>query len=252
MNWAEFFTTRRHAARPENAFKPETQEEAKKALELGLIDLRQYVEFSLSTEPVMDKIHDPDPEVRREAIRAMAERRDAFSQEVLRQLLLDEEEEVRLSAALELDRLENEINRKIYELRRRLAYDPRDPRVKLALAGAHLDFAQLIQANAVLASFLIKQALGYLDEIATLCHADENYHFMRGRALQLRGDLSAAQACYQQCLRLAPAHEAAQNLLAEVLFQRHDFDALRRLLASLPAGGRESETAQAREFWREF
>ena len=109
MNWDRYLEIKRNQFSQKSYFLPENQFEAKQALALGVINIGQYVEFSLTTEPLLDILHDPNPDVRKEAIRKIAEQNTPFSIKMLYNMLNDPDEEVRLYSAQELDRLQSEI-----------------------------------------------------------------------------------------------------------------------------------------------
>ena len=73
MNWNRYLEIKKNYFEKKNCFWPENQTEAKQALALGVIDIGQYVEFSMTMEPLLDAVHDPDPNIRKETIRRIAE-----------------------------------------------------------------------------------------------------------------------------------------------------------------------------------
>ena len=248
MNWQQYlFTKSRGDER--FVFRPETQEEARKALALGIIDIGEYVEFSLSMEPVLDSVHDPDPEVRKKAIQRLADHRDPLSIKLLRDLLLDEEEEVRLYAASELDRIEREFHMRIYHFKNEKPY-PTDEENRFYLARIYIEYAETLLRETPLADYFFNKARELLNGLIQQQEKDDYYYF-RARCFQHQKDYESAVRDYRKCIALNAGFQQAYFGLAECLFYQDRFADIKRIFRVLPSINREGEAFDAFLYWSE-
>lgn len=251
MNWQHYIIDRARERTSRPVFRPETQEEARQALALGIIDIGDYVEFSLSVEPVLDTVHDRDPEVRKNAIQKLAHRKDPLSIKLLRDLLLDEEEEVRLYAASELDRLEREYHTRIHQLRQTVTSNPADAAARFGLAAVYLDYAGVLLSGSPLADFFVRKAIDLLDALVKEHPQNADYLLLRARGHQLRGDHARALIDFRGCLKIQPGNINAFLGLAESLFYQKRFNDVRQVFRRIPSINREGEAFDAYLFWTE-
>ena len=179
MNWKRYLEIKQNHLREERYFVPENQKEAKQALALGSIDISRYVEFSLTTEPLLDSIHGPDPSARKEAIRKIAGKKSPFSVRMLHQMLADTDEEVRLYAASEIDRLEAEQQKRIHKLRKKLNSNQANPDSRFELAKQYIDYARILLISPNLRSFFLNLAIDLLNANLRERKNDPAYLFYR-------------------------------------------------------------------------
>jgi|GEM_PF-1591034 tetratricopeptide (TPR) repeat protein len=251
MDWKRYLEIKARKSRSEPQFWPENQQEAKKALALGIIDIEQYIEFSLSQEPLLDVVHDPDPDVRKEAIRKIAERRMPFSIRTLREMLLDRDEEVRLYAASELERLEGDMHRKMYKLQRALELQPEQPHLKFELARSYVEYAYLFLESEPLRRFFLQKAIFLLDQIIRQ-HPDEyEYHFFRGIAWKLQKRYAQAMEDFKKCMLLNPENARAYFQMAELYFLAGRFDLVEKIFKKIPYKGLNEHETDVVSFWLE-
>ncbi len=249
MKWESYILRKKRGRTRKSKFQPRTQQEAKDALALGIIDIGDYVEFSLSLEPVLDSVHDPDPDTRKKAIQTLAQRRDPLSIQLLHYLLLDQEEEVRLAAATTLEVMEKEMHSRIHRLRQALQTSPGDRATRLRLAQTYIDYASVLLMNRNLQRFFLNKALELLNE---LIHADPDevqYYLERGRTYQLLDEPEKAKEDFQQCVRRDASHTQAYMGLAECLFKLKQFRNIREIMHALPPLDEDNEIADAQNFW---
>jgi tetratricopeptide (TPR) repeat protein len=251
VNWDRYLRRKRERHRPRTRFIPENQAEAKQALALGIIGISEYVEFSLTMEPLVDRVHDPDPVVRREAIRKIAEHRTPAAVRMLREMLLDEDEEVRLYAASELDRLESELQERMQRLRRQLEEDPLDIQARFELAKINIEFARLLLADSDLRHLFLDKAIELLDENLQRDTSNPQYYFYRGWAHRLQANYKAALADLKRAVVLDKRSPKAFVLLAEIYFQLGNYDLVKKIMAIMPVGMDQIEEYHAHLLWKD-
>ncbi len=251
MNWESYLLRLKSQSQGGSRFVPTTQKEAKDALALGIIDIGEYVEYSLSLEPVLDSVYDPDPEVRRDAIETLARRRDPLSIQTLYHLLTDEEEEVRLAAATTLENLERPFHMRIHRFRQELARRPEDVELRLQLAETFIEYATVLLLNPELKNFFLQKSVAELNQLVQSHPEDHRFWFARGRALQLQNRFAEAREDLRRCLELKPEFLPARVHFAECTFALHDFAEVENIMRRLPGDEADEELTDALRFWTE-
>ena len=249
MDWERYLELKRDKNRSAIRFLPENQNEAKQALALGIIDISQYVEFSLTMEPLLDTVHDPDPNIRKEAIRRIAERKTPHSIQMLHMMLLDDDEEVRLYSASELDRLEGEMQKRIHLLRQMVEKDPDKVESRFELAKNYIEFGRLLITSDNLRFFFLKKAIELLDPIFESRSADADLYFYRGWALQLQSNFKPALSDLKEAIRLNSKLIMAFVVMAEIYFQTGKYDYVRKIMTTMPVDSHQVEEYYAHMFW---
>lgn len=250
MNWDRYLELKRDQNKNEIHFLPDNQNEAKQALALGIIDISKYVEFSLTMEPLLDTVHDPNPDIRKTAIRKIAERRTLLSIQMLHGMLMDEDEEVRLYSASELDRLENEMQRRIHSLRKNLEKDPNDWKSRFELAKNYIEFATLLIASETLRFFFLRKAIELLNTNFKKIKPDPNHFFYRGWAYQLQGNDEAALSDLKEAIRLDNKLTLAFIIMAEVYFLKGKYQYVQHIMDNMPVDKHQQEEYYAHRFWK--
>ncbi len=251
MNWEKYLELKKARLQSTQRFIPENENEAKQALALGIIGMGEYVEFSLTMEPLVDSVHDPDPEIRKQAVQQIAVNPTPFSIRLLHFMLNDSDEEVRLYASTELDRIDGEMQNQIFLLEEALKKNARQPELRLQLAKITIDYARLMMIGKNLQRFFLKKAIRLLDEnIASDEQNAENY-FYRGWALEMIGDFRAALRDLNTALKLNPKESRAYVEMAQIYFTAGKFDWVRRLLDKAPIRQEEIEPFFTKKFWSE-
>ncbi len=251
MNWERYLAIKRERHGLKTKFIPENQQEAKKALALGIIDIGDYVEFSLTMEPLLDSAHDPDPEVRKKAIRQIAERKTPFSVQTLLRMLEDEDEEVRLYAASELDRIEGEMQRRIYLLRETLRMEGPSAKNRFRLASAYTEYVQLLLRSPELRTFFLKKALALLEENLSDHPNSVDDWYQLGLAQLLMENYTQAASSLRRVLKLEPKNTKAFLLLSEVYFRLGEFKMIKKILGHAPIDKRQTHEFELQLYWAE-
>lgn len=250
MNWNRYLEIKKNQFDQKNCFWPENQSEAKQALALGVIDIGQYVEFSMTTEPLLDAVHDPDPNVRKGSIRRIAEQKSPFSIKILHNMLTDPDEEVRLYAASELDRLESEKQKQIYQLRENLKNNKHDQAACFELAQTYIDYSNILLTSINLKFFFLTQAIELLNNLLSNNSKNANFYYYRGLAFKLLNEKQKALIDLKQAVDLNKQHIKAYSTLAEIYFSQHKFDYVKKIMDLLPAKKQDIEEINAQLFWK--
>ena len=250
MNWERYLELKRERHRPQNRFRPENEIEAKQALALGLIDIGQYVEYSLTLEPLLDSVHDPDPDVRKQAIRKIAEQRTPFSIRMLHNMLLDEDEEVRLYTASELDRLEGEMQKHIHQLRKKLIENPNQLEIRFKLAKAYIEYARLLLLDNNLRHFFLNKAVGILNRNIALQPNNPDYLFYRGWVYQMQGNYQKAITDLTKTIKLNKRFVMAFLILAEVYFELGEYHYVKWIMNVIPVKKQQVEEYNVHLYWK--
>jgi tetratricopeptide (TPR) repeat protein len=155
---------------------------------------------------------------------------------LLRDLLADPSEDLRLLAYGMLDSREQKLNRAIHrELRKRK--EAADAEVaahsarKLTQLYWELTYQGLVQGE--LLRHAVGEALRYAQEALALDPADANLTLRLGRLLHAQGRNDEARKAYGEALRLGLPATRVIPYLAELAFEARDHDEVRRLLAVL-------------------
>lgn len=249
MNWSRYLEIKQDPNFAKKYFLPENQTEAKQALALGVIDISQYIEFSLTTEPLLDIVHDPDPNIRKTAIRQIAQKNTHFSIKLLHNMLNDYDEEVRLYAASEIDQLENEQQKNIHKLRQCLSKDPENSEIKYNLAKIYIEYAQMLLINEKLRSFFLKAAIELLDQTLTESHNNKNYFYYRGIAYQYLEKYQQAISDLKQAIKYDNKFSKAFISLAEIFYKQNKFDMLKQILKVVQIQKYDIMEENAQLFW---
>jgi tetratricopeptide (TPR) repeat protein len=249
VNWDRYLELKREKQKSDIRFLPENQNEAKQALALGIIDISQYVEFSLTMEPLLDTVHDPDPNIRKEAIRRIAEQRSPLSIQMLHSMLLDDDEEVRLYSASELDRLEGEMQKRIHLLRRFLDENPGHEQSHFELAKNYIEFARLLVTSGNLRYFFLKKGIELLNQIFEMRTDDANLYFYRGWAYQMQGNFANALKDLKEAIRLDSNLVLAFTVMAEIYFQLGKYHYVQKIMTTMPVDRYQVEEYYAHMLW---
>ena len=250
MNWNRYLEIKQDHFREKRYFVPENQKEAKQALALGVIDIGQYAEFSLTTEPLLDSIHDPDPNTRKGAIRKIAGKKSPFSARMLHSMLSDGDEEVRLYAASEIDRLEAEQQKQIHKLRKKLKTDPDNPDYRFELAKQYIEYARILLISPNLRSFFLNHAIDILSANLRYRKNDPAYLFYRGLAYKISGDKQNALKDLKKAVRTGKNYLPAFIELADVYISVERFDYVKMIMSTISIKKQNIEEFHAQLFWQ--
>ncbi len=166
---------------------------------------------------------------------------------LLRDLLSDSSEDIRLLAYGMLDTQEKRINRLIHQAsqeyaaaREQLADQTASPALlraaeKLSDLYWELVYQELAQGD--LRRYAIAESLRYCDMVLAEAPDNAALNLRRGRLLHESGESTAAEAAYQQARALGLPATRILPYLAELRFEAGDYLAVRRLIAELGQWG---------------
>lgn len=156
---------------------------------------------------------------------------------LLRGVLADPSEDLRLLAYGMLDNHEKRLNDEIHRERKRLAdaaagsADALAATRRLADLYWELIYQELVQGD--LFRHALDASLRYTESALAAQPADPTMQLRRGRLLHLLGHDAPAAAAYDQALALGLPLTRITPYLAELAFARRDFPAVRRLMRDL-------------------
>ena len=171
---------------------------------------------------------------------------------VLRELLGDSEDDLRLLAYGLLDSREKRLNADIHEARQRYAAS-RDAeqrsRVAHQLAALYweLIYQGLVQGD--LLDYAVGEALRYSETALQTRGNDPALHLQHGRLLQQMGRLEEADAAYRRARELGLPASRVVPYLAELAFARRDFVQVRALLQTMQDWEGLSRLQPVLKFW---
>lgn len=155
---------------------------------------------------------------------------------LLRGLLADSAEDLRLLAYGMLDGLEKKLNSRIHEeLQRFNQAQEDDERLSAARRLSQL-FWELIYQGLVqgdLAQHALDQSLRFTQLALTAEGEDPSLQLQLGRLRHLRGENELARSAYQEALGLGMPLTRVLPYLAEAAFEQRDYAEVRRLMSTL-------------------
>jgi polysaccharide biosynthesis protein PelE len=171
---------------------------------------------------------------------------------VLRELLGDAEDDLRLLAYGLLDSREKRLNADIHAARQRLAASREDD--ERAVTAHHLAalywelvYQGLVQGD--LLDYAVGQALDYTEIALRSNDDDPALHLQHGRLLQQLGRLDEADQAYTRARALGLPASRVVPYLAELAFARRDYAQVRRLLAAMNDWEGLSRLQPVLRFW---
>ena len=250
MNWDRYLDLKKQRNRPADHFIPENENEAKQALALGIIGIGEYVEYSLTMEPLVDSVHDPDPEVRKLAVRQIAEKHTPFAIRLLHFMLMDVDEEVRLYAASELERIDNEMQARIYDLEQKLKKNPNATALRTELARIYIDYARQMMVGENLQKFFLKKAVAVLNRNFEMGQKNSENYFYRGWVFEMLGDFKRALRDFKEAIGINPRDPRAYIESAQIYFNLKKFDTVKRIMRIVPVHSEQIEEYHAHLYWK--
>jgi tetratricopeptide (TPR) repeat protein len=192
---------------------------------------------------------------REEALLALAATGAAGSGGLLRDLLADPSDDLRLLAYGMIDRREKEVSGRLAAERRLLqmaeGVDDRDAARAVCGRIAHLYWELVYQGLALgdTARFALEQALIFAERSLDDSPRDGPTWLMIGRVRMLRGELRAAEAALNEALTYQVPRRTVIPYLAELRFLQRRFADVRRLMFEL--GGQQGSTTLTalQDYW---
>ena len=171
---------------------------------------------------------------------------------LLRQLLGDAVDDIRLVAYGILDSHEKQLNARIHEEQRRLTGElsgkPRQVTLEhLAELYWELIYQGLVQGD--LADHAAAESSRYLAEAMTLAPNNAGLWALRGKLAQHGKDFVTARTAFMRAVALGLPKSRALPYLAEIAFLQRDFATVRNLLDEMRAGQVPAKLEPLIEFW---
>jgi len=177
-----------------------------------------------------------------------------LSTRLLRDVLSDPSDDLRLTAYGILDKGEKEINERIRDALKKLN-DPQesDARSELhqQLAGHYWELVYQGYAQGELRRFALRAAWRHAQEAVQADPGSADVWMLAGRIAAAQHDQAAAQHAFQRAQALAMPHSRIRPYLAELAFQKRDFDAVRQHLQGIGRHEINFSTAPLLAFWRQ-
>jgi polysaccharide biosynthesis protein PelE len=171
---------------------------------------------------------------------------------LIREMLSDPSEDLRLIAYGILDTREKNINARIHAATRELTESPQAQRAALHKQVAEL-YCELIHQGLVhggLREHAAGQARQHLERAMALDSADPSMHALMAQIALSAGDYGAAHAALQRALALGLPEPRVLPYLAEVAFQTRRFDEVRSIAARLAAQPDTQGSDRVMQYWR--
>ncbi len=170
---------------------------------------------------------------------------------ILRILLLDEEDDIRLLAYAILDKKESSINEKIHTLKQQLKQiknKAQQAHIYKRLCECHWELAYLGIAENDLQEFVIKKAAEYGNKAQAL-HDDIDIRLLLGKIYLSLKKPANAKNHLNTAKNYGALPEQVLPYLADAAFQRQDYAAIPVYLQQLPANMAYSELEQVKDYW---
>ncbi|HTP63720.1 MAG TPA: hypothetical protein VMJ14_16745 [Burkholderiales bacterium] len=171
---------------------------------------------------------------------------------LVREMLSDPSDDLRLVAYGILDAREKSINARIHGATQRLAQMP--PARERALLERQLAdlywelvYQGLVQGD--LRDHALAQVRAHLDQALSLDPEDTALWSLCGRLAALEGGYDEAQRAFERALRFGLAEARVLPYLAEVAFRQRRFDEVREFAVKLGAAPQTQRMAQVIQYW---
>jgi Flp pilus assembly protein TadD len=171
---------------------------------------------------------------------------------LIREMLSDPSEDLRLIAYGILDSREKNINARIHAATRELAEQPEAQRAALHKQIAEL-YCELIHQGLVqggLREHAAGQARQHLERAIALDTADPSTQVLMAQIGLSAGDYGGAHAALQRALALGLPEPRVLPYLAEVAFQTRRFEEVRSIAARLAAQPDTQGSDRVMRYWR--
>jgi hypothetical protein len=171
---------------------------------------------------------------------------------LLRQLLGDAVDDIRLVAYGILDSHEKQLNARIHAEQGRLANGLTGKPLQVALERLAELYWELIYQGLVLgdlADHAATESARYLGEAMALAPDDAGLWALRGKLAQYHKDFAGATAAFARAVTLGLPKSRTLPYLAEIAFLQRDYTAVRSVLGEMRAGQLPAKLAPVVEFW---
>lgn len=190
-------------------------------------------------------------EVRMKALLSAHAMSPRFSVPMLKELLGDEADDLRLLAYGMLDNREKTLNALIDELLKKLG-DCHDPNLsqlyQKQLAELYWAFAYEHLAEGDMLNYMLTQAEHYT-RAALDIRQDGDLWVLLAQILIKQQKSQEVEAAFNNAIQLGMPAMRIQPYLAELAFQRHDYAAVREHLKLIPLNNQTPQIANIQQFW---
>lgn len=155
---------------------------------------------------------------------------------LLRELLTDPLEDVRLIAYGRMDQAENEIMQKIFAARKQIAYAANDSQLQALhrlLAELYFELAYQNIVQGAVQTHALQQADQHAQEALAIRGGDAALWLRRGRLALVNGNPTLARESFEQARKLGFPADRLAPWMAEAAFLNGDYDAVHTLLEPL-------------------
>ena len=174
-----------------------------------------------------------------------------FSVPMLKELLGDEADDLRLLAYGMLDSREKTLNALIDDLLKKLD-NCREPNLcqlyQKQIAEVYWAFAYEHLAEGDMLSYMLGQAERYT-RAALATKADGDLWVLLAQILIRQQKLADVDHAFKQAIKLGMPAMRIQPYLAELAYQRHDYSAVREHLKLIPFNNQSAQIANLQRFW---
>lgn len=171
---------------------------------------------------------------------------------MLRRLLADPSDDIRLVAYGILDQQEKRISGAIAAELARLERAT-EPAARLAalraLAEQYWELVYTGLAQGDLRTFVIGEGLKYIDAALASSDVEPGLWLLKGRLLHARRDLAGAAESYSIAVACGLPEARALPYLAQIAFDRHELDLVRQYLSSIAGSNKTPAMAEVMRFW---
>ncbi len=175
-----------------------------------------------------------------------------FTGAVLREVLGDEADDVRLVAYGILDQKEKQITRQIDRAMRLLetATTARSYRLFRRLAELYWELAYQDLVQGDIRELALRQSFDYVDRALTEKPDDAGMWLLRGRILLTNGEWVEAEKSFRFCVLLGLPPSRVNPWLAELALWRGQFSLVRKLMVQIADDTNFTALAKAVRYWR--
>lgn len=191
-------------------------------------------------------------DLRMKALLALQEVPGRHASEILREVMADPADDLRLLAFGMLDSKEKLINERIHVAGEALKA-ARDPQAEYAASKQlaelywELVYQGLVQGDMRL--YALEQARKHVNKALAHHQADGGLWVIAGRMRLLEKDYEGSLAAFESAVKNKFPLVRIEPYLAELAFRRHDFAAVRRHMQKIQREGRSQQMALVADFW---
>jgi Flp pilus assembly protein TadD len=192
------------------------------------------------------------PETRLKALLAVQSLPARVANPLVRQMLSDPSDDLRLVAYGILDAREKSINARIHAASQRLAQQPparERAQLERQLADLYWELVYQGLVHGDLKDHAMTQSRRHLDQALSLEPEDAGLWSLCGRLASQEGDYGEAERAFERARRFGLPESRVLPYLCEVAFRQRRFDEVEQLAAKLAATPQVQRLAQVVKYW---